>query len=110
MDNLLVFQKIYWSAFQRPGLSSKKYNDLWIDLEPISDWLAGPLYGIYIHGNCDYVFNDNDGRFPRVTSPGSFLAWENDVLKRYREEILNKKPKGFKEEADVCNSPSFMGV
>lgn len=100
LDNLLIFRKIYWSAFQRPKLNSPRFNDLWLDLEGISDWLSGPLYSIFSNGNCDYVFKDKEGRFPGVTSPESFLVWENNLLTSYRKGILNKKPTGFGEEAD----------
>lgn len=100
MDSVLIFRKIFWSAFQRPKLNSHKFNDLWVDLVEISDQLAGPLYSIFNNGNCNYVFMDEEGRFPAVTSPESFLAWENDLLQSYRKCILNKKTRGFREEAD----------
>lgn len=100
MNNLVIFKKIFWSAFQRPKLNSQRFNDLWLDLEGISDWLAGPLSGIYNNGNCDYVFNDKDDRFPGINSLESFLEWENDLLEEYREGIFSKEPNGLREKSD----------
>ena len=50
------FKAIFWDAFHRPKLASEKMHSVWLSLEPMNDYLAGPLFAIYENGNCDYLF------------------------------------------------------
>lgn len=100
MNNLEMFRKLYWVAFCRPVLKTNKFNDIWCDLEGLSDWLAGPLYSIETNGNCNYVYTDEEGRFPGVDNPDKFLRWCLSLVDRYRDSVMKHKPKSPSEETD----------
>jgi len=71
-----------------------------LDLEPIGDWLAGPLYSIKEHGECNYVFGDKKSRFPGVITPDDFLKWCLVLAKKYRDGIMAHAPVSADERAD----------
>lgn len=87
MDEMNIYKNSFWNVFNKLKLNSKKYKDVWPDLDSINDWLAGPLYSIYEHGNCDYVYEKNDGRFPEVNNPDDFLQWSLNLLQKYKDII-----------------------
>lgn len=86
-DLVMVFRSKFWDAFHRPNLKSEKYMLLWQSLEPINEWLVGPLFSIYEHGHCNYFFEDSN-RFEGIHSPNDFLEWANGLVKDYKQGIL----------------------
>jgi hypothetical protein len=105
MTDLSEFRQRFRLAFRNPGqvaptIRTKRFGSVWVDLEPVGDWLAGPLYSIDERGECDYVFADKDNRFPGVVTPHDFLQWCLDLAKRYRDGILAHVPSNEAEQAD----------
>lgn len=98
-DLLHTFKSKFWDAFHRPNLKSEKYTAIWLALEPINDWLAGPLFSIYENGDCNYVFADKE-RFMAVDSPSELLEWGNGVIMDYKEAISAANAKGELEQHD----------
>lgn len=97
---LTEFKKNFWDAFHRPKLESERFEQVWKELEPINDLLAGPLYSIYEKGNCEYIFQDNE-RFPEIKNPDDLFDWLHARITYYKEEVENEKPQNEKEEHDV---------
>ncbi len=100
MNILTEFQSMFWTGFKAPELKSDRVRDLLVDLEIVSDALAGPLYTIYKDGNCDYVFRDREGRFPGVSDANTFRSWALGVAERYRRAVLAFAPVDNTETAD----------
>ena len=86
MTDLSEFRERFRLAFRNPRqvaptIRTKRFGSVWVDLRPIGDWLAGPLYSINERGECDYVFADKDNRFPGVVTSHDFLQWCLDLAK-----------------------------
>ena len=71
-----------------------------MSLEFICTHLSGPLSSIYDKGECEYVFNNKENRFPGVKTVEDFRSWCLDLVQKYKEGILSKSPKGKKERVD----------
>ncbi len=100
MGTLEDFRELFWTAFKSAkGRRSKRYEEVWKDLELISDQLAGPLHSIYERGECDYVFTDRI-RFPTVRNPENFLTWCLSSPNAYREGVLKAGVRDEDERAD----------
>lgn len=99
-EDLVMIRELFWKAFGRPRLRTKKFNNLWLRLELLSDWLAGPLSAIKENGHCDYVFKDKEKRFLGVSDVESFRRWCLDIVNEYREEILKTPIKNNDERLD----------
>jgi hypothetical protein len=80
------FREIFWDAFHRPDLKSRKFESKWAELQPLNDLLAGPLFSIYENAQCDYIFKDKV-RFPGMDHPDDFLSWCIDIINQYKELI-----------------------
>jgi hypothetical protein len=80
------YKDIFWDAFHRPKLQSEKFFTIWKQLEPINDYLSGPLFAIYESGHCDYFFQDKN-RFPWMNIPEDFMQWCADRVEQYREGV-----------------------
>lgn len=101
VQNLLkVFRSKFWDAFHRPNLKTEKYLALWQSLENINEWLVGPLFSIYEHGNCNYFFQDNT-RFEGINTSQDFLEWANELVKDYKEAVLALQTEGVSEQDDA---------
>src|SRR6478735_9918968 len=99
MEKLEEFKKLFWDAFHRPKLETERYLQLWGNLEPLNDKIAGPLYSIYSNGNCDYIFQDDD-RFPEIKTPDDFLDYCTELVKDYHEGVISLIPENDLEKAD----------
>ena len=99
MDALKTFKEIFWDAFHRPALKTAPFVEIWQTLEPLNDLLAGPLYAIYDHGDCNYVFQD-EHRFPGLHDADDFLNWCVELVERYRTGIDARVPETEEEEND----------
>ncbi|HXA00960.1 MAG TPA: hypothetical protein VNW99_03170 [Cytophagaceae bacterium] len=93
------FREIFWDAFHRPDLKSEKFENTLIELQPLNDLLAGPLFSIYENGQCDYMFKDKV-RFPQVKHEDDFLNWYIDVINQYKDLISSKTADTDIEEKD----------
>ncbi|KGK82908.1 hypothetical protein DP73_20130 [Desulfosporosinus sp. HMP52] len=101
MNDLQLFKKLLaYIFFSRPILKTERFNDIWWDLDGLRDYLAGPLYNIQTEGNCNYVYTDEEGRFPGVDSPEMFLKWCLDTVDKCRDILMKHQPENFNEEAD----------
>lgn len=111
MGTLEDFRGLFWTAFMSArGRRSKRYEEVWQDLELTSDYLAGPLYSIYEQGECDYVFTDRV-RFPTISNPEDFLTWCLASSNEYREGVLKAGVGDEAEKADqafLLNQASAM--
>lgn len=94
------FKEIFWSSFSAPELKSDRVFELWADLEIISDALAGPLFNITQDGNCDYVYNDKENRFPGVVDSESFKDWASKLVDEYKSKLLEFEPRNEMEQSD----------
>ncbi len=94
------FRDRFWPSLRTPrGRRSRRFYDVWADLELIKDELAGPLYSIYTKGECDYVYSDRT-RFPTIHDPESFLAWCLSLVDQYRQGALKAEPSDEAEKSD----------
>ncbi len=100
MKNVDQFQKAFDEGFNAPSFKSERVFELWVDLEIISDALAGPLYSIKTNGNCNYVYKDKENRFPGVTNAITFRKWANNLASEYKNKLLEFKPFGDIEEIE----------
>ena len=105
MNELEEFRRLFPSAFRNPTqteprIQTERFSMVWVDMEPVGDWLAGPLYGINLRGECDYVFLDEEGRFPGVKTPDDFLRWCLAIAKKYRDGIVAQAPQSEAERSD----------
>jgi hypothetical protein len=105
MTDLDQFRQLFRLAFRNPRqdapkIRTRRFGTVWVDLEPIGDWLAGPFYSINERGECDYVFEDKGNRFRGVVTPDDFLEWCLEVATRYRDGILAHVPRNEVEQAD----------
>jgi hypothetical protein len=105
MNDLEEFRQLYHSIFRNPRqeapiIHTKRFGRIWVDLTPIEDWLAGPLYSIKERGECNYVFADRANRFPGIVTPDDFLRWCLVLAKKYRDGILAHAPRDEAERAD----------
>jgi hypothetical protein len=105
MTELEQFRRLLRFAFRNPRqvaptINTKRFGSVWVDMEPIGDWLAGPLYSIDERGECDYVFKDKANRFPGVITFQDFLQWCLDLSTKYRDGILAHDPESEAEQAD----------
>ena len=99
--NLDRFKLIFWDAFHRPKLTSPKINQTFQSLEPINDILAGPLFSVYEHGNCQYIFDDQSS-FIDIVTADDLMDMFQDLLKRYAEGLESAFPPATpEEEADL---------
>ena len=80
------YKKIFWDAFHRPQLSSKKYSDQWQSLDLINDVLAGPFFSMYENGHIQYIYEDKD-RFPNINSIEDFKTWATYLINVYHDEV-----------------------
>lgn len=85
-DRLQRYREIFWDAFHRPKLGSEPYFQLWQQLETINDYLAGPLFAVYEHGHCDYLFQDKK-RFPEIHRADDLLHWCMEKVEQYRASV-----------------------
>jgi hypothetical protein len=51
-------------------------------------------------GECDYVFADEENRFPGIVTPDDFLQWCLVLAYKYRDAILAHAPRNDAERAD----------
>ncbi len=105
MNDLDLFRQLYRSAFrnprqQAPRIQTRRFGNVWVDLTPIEDWLAGPLYSIKERGECNYVFADTESRFPGIATPDDLLQWCLLLMKQFRDGILAHVPRTDAERAD----------
>ena len=105
MNDLDRFRDLYRSVFRNPRreapiIRTKRFGEVWVDLTPVEDCLAGPLYSIKERGECNYVFADGENRFPGVATPDDFLRWCLVLAKKYRDGILAHAPRGEAEQID----------
>jgi len=99
MNDLQMFRKLFWMSFFRPNFKTERFIDIW-DLDGLSDALSGPLYTIKTEGNCNYMYTDEEGRFPGVDSPEKFLQWCLDIVDKCRDFLMKHQPENSNEEAD----------
>ena len=92
------FRELYWIGFANPKIKVNRVWQLFTKLEIIADCLGGPLYNVYEKGNCDYVYRDNESRFPRVTNADTFRNWALDLVAKYRKGIEAFVPENQAEE------------
>ena len=93
------FREIFWDAFHRPDLKSEKFeNSFLIELQPLNDLLAGPLFSIYENAQCDYIFDKE--RFPGIKDQDDFLNWCIDIINKYKELISSNIPDTDVEKKD----------
>jgi hypothetical protein len=93
------FKEIFWDAFHRPQLESEKFYAIWNSLEHLNEILAGPLYGIYSGGNCDYLLEDNN-RFPNIKDVDDLLDYLTFHVETYKEKISEIEATNEKEKVD----------
>lgn len=93
------FKEIFWDAFHRPQLESEKFYAIWNSLEHVNEILAGPLYGIYSSGNCDYLLNDKN-RFPNIHDVDDLLDYLTFYVETYKEKISEAEAIDEKEKGD----------
>ncbi|HEY8400510.1 MAG TPA: hypothetical protein VIK89_04570 [Cytophagaceae bacterium] len=99
MEELKQFKELFWDAFHRPRLITEKYTEIWQSLEPLNDYLAGPLFAIYEKGNCQYVFQDNE-RFPGISTSDDLLNWLVELVEEYKNGILQGTVENEDEKKD----------
>jgi hypothetical protein len=97
-DRLAAFRKQFDLVFAPFGLASERYAEIRPDLELVSDSFAGPMYAIYDHGNCDYVF-DND-QFPGIHDVDDLMGWFMTWISEFRRVAATLKPSGAAEQSD----------
>ena len=100
MTNLELLQQKFNEAFEQPKLAADRVWNLWVDLEITSDLLAGPLYNISTKGNCDYIYTDQDGRFPGVKTADDFRKWALRLAEEYRQGVDKFVPANPDEAGD----------
>lgn len=100
MAELERFRELFWHGFGAPTLKTDWGWDVRGDVELTSDALAGPLYGIFTSGNCDYVFAPSETRFHGVNDADSFLNWCLELVEDYRSPIFRHQPQNEMERAD----------
>ncbi|WP_315118406.1 hypothetical protein [uncultured Clostridium sp.] len=90
-ETLLLFNKLFNEGFYKPNFKTKKFNDLWYDVDMLlfRDALAGPFYQIHTHDNCDYVFEGKHESFKEIRSCEDFLNWCLNIIECYRN-IINQ--------------------
>lgn len=100
MPDLDKFRRVFEEAFyERAKMKTGRFFDVWTDLELISDEIAGPLYSIYEHGQCDYVFREKL-RFPGIRDADDLLNWWLGSVKDYRKRVQKTKPRNDEERED----------
>lgn len=99
MNDLQMFRKLFWMSFCRPNFKTEGFIDIW-DLDGLNDALSGPLYNIQTEGNCNYMYTDEEGRFPGVDSPEKFLQWCLDIVDKCRDFLMKHQPENSNEESD----------
>ncbi len=100
MDIQEQFKLEFDNAFPKLRLATERAKDLRVDLETISDGLAGPLYSILVRGNCDYIFEDTKGRFPGVSTVDDFRLWAVQHAEKYRKGVEGFEASDSAEAAD----------
>ena len=100
MTELERFRELFWQGFGAPALKTDWGRDVYADVYPASDSLAGPLYAIVTYGNCEYVFAPSETRFPGVHDADSFLNWCLELVEDYRGPIFGHQPQNEMEYAD----------
>lgn len=100
MKNIELFRKAFDETFKAPTFKSERVFELWVDLEIVSDALAGPLYGIKTKGNCNYVYKDKKNRFPGVTNAITFREWAKNLSSEHKRTLLEFKPTDKIEEIE----------
>ena len=86
------------NGFKKPDIKVGAIYWLWVDLEIISDAMAGPLYSIKSKGQCNYVYNYKENRFPGVVNAETFNIWVNELMTKYKNAVYSYKPKGNEED------------
>jgi hypothetical protein len=94
------FQDAFDAAFSWPVVESERGQDLRVDLECVTDALAGPMYSVLTDGQHDYVYRDKEGRFPGVVDAESFRAWALGIAARYKEIVDAFEPVTAEEHRD----------
>ena len=89
--SLTRFKEVFWNAFHRPNLGSKRIQDVWLSLEPINDILAGPLFSIYEKGNCQYILT-NQEVFQEISTADDLMDFFQELLKKYAEGLEQATP------------------
>ena len=75
------------NAFHWLKLATDRAKDLQVDLVITNEALAGPLYSILTNGNCNYVFKDDEKRFPGVATVEEFRSWATQLAEKYRKGV-----------------------
>jgi len=88
------------NAFHWLKLATDRAKDLQVDLILTSDALAGPLYSILTNGNCNYVFDENEKRFPGVLTVEDFRSWAVQLAEEYRKGVEDFNASDIAKAAD----------
>lgn len=100
-DKLLDrFRSLFWDAFHVPDLQTDKFKQVWEQLEPLNDQVAGPLFSVFEKGNCDYIFEDNE-RFASVNTPEDLFERLVDINKQYAEKAASIPAETDEEKKDL---------
>ncbi|MFN3404971.1 MAG: hypothetical protein ACK40G_12800 [Cytophagaceae bacterium] len=95
----LRFREIFWDAFHRPNLKSEKFSQLYLkDLDPITEWLAGPMYSIFKEGHCNYIFENPDKY--KIYNQEDFLDWCMEKISQFRHINESIAPENESEQRD----------
>jgi len=87
MDIQEQFKIEFNNAFQWLKLATERAKDLQVDLVMINEALAGPLFSILNDGNCNYVFENGEKRFPGVVTVEDFRSWAIQLAEKYRQGV-----------------------
>ena len=94
------YRLAFEAAISWPDVQSARAQELRVNLEIISDTLAGPMFSVLTRGQYNYVFKDTEGRFPGVVDEPSFRAWAAGVARSYERAVTELKPETPIEEHD----------
>lgn len=88
-ENLLLFNRLLEEGFDRPNLKTKKFTELWYDVDLLMgrEALSGPFYIVDMYYNCDYVFEGKHECFKEIRSCEDFLNWCLSIIKCYKNKI-----------------------
>jgi hypothetical protein len=95
------FQAAFDAAFSPPSVESERARELLLwDLDVVSEALKGPMSRVLNEGNHDYVYRNEDGRFPGVVDAASFRAWAISVGQHYERLVRKFAPQTPEEVRD----------
>ena len=94
------FKAAFEAAFGRAQLKSTRAKYLQVDLEVVSDRLAGPMYSVLTSGSHEYVFNDRENRFSGVADAAGFRVWAVSVARTFEASVIAFQPHSEVEERD----------